>query len=68
MAACQVAVGSWLSLTLKNCVPSRYQVTDSAAVLVRFTITVYVWYPVWQPEHACSPLPMPVPSSQGPPG
>jgi hypothetical protein len=40
IAACQVDVGTWLSLTWKNWVPSRYQVIDSAAVLVRFTMTV----------------------------
>jgi hypothetical protein len=40
MAACQVATGTWLSLTWKNWVPSRNQVIDSAEVLVRFTIAV----------------------------
>ena len=27
-----------------------------------------MWYPVWQPEQDCSPLPMPFGSLHGPPG
>ncbi|CAM5656742.1 hypothetical protein KAURM247S_08241 [Kitasatospora aureofaciens] len=34
-ACCQTAVPTWLSVTVKYAAPSRYQVIDSAAVLVR---------------------------------
>ncbi|MDI5964144.1 hypothetical protein [Streptantibioticus silvisoli] len=42
-ACCQVAVPTWLSPTVTYDLPSREEVIDSFAALVRSRITEYVW-------------------------
>jgi hypothetical protein len=56
-----------VALTVKKLVPSRYQRICSGETLRSYSIR-YVWKPVWQPEQARSPLPMPVVSLHSPPG
>src|SRR5487761_1552084 len=63
----QYGAATWLSATLKNSRPSRYQRICSSPGRVRSTITEKVWYPVWRSLHACSPLLSPEYSLQGPP-
>src|SRR6266567_193170 len=67
-AACQVASGTWFSLTVNRRLPSSRNRNCSAEVFVRSTITEYVWKLVWHPLQAPRPLPMPVVSLHGPPG
>src|SRR5262245_31703609 len=50
-----------------NWTPSRYQRICSGETL-RSSSIAYVWKAVWQPPHACSPLPIPVVSLHSPPG
>jgi hypothetical protein len=66
-AACQAATPTWSSLTDQYSWPSRYQRICSSETL-RSMISVYVWYPVWQPAQAVMPLVRPVYSLHGPPG
>src|SRR6185369_4572165 len=67
VALFQVVAETWLAFTEKNWLPSRYHRICSGDTLRSCSIA-YVWYPVWQPEQARSPLPMPVVSLHSPPG
>src|SRR5690348_5005920 len=67
VALFQVVASTWLALTVKKLLPSRYQRICSGLVL-RSSSIAYVWKPVWHPPQARSPLPRPVYSLQGPPG
>src|SRR4030095_13866639 len=67
VALFQVVAETWVALTVKKLVPSRYQRICSGETLRSYSIR-YVGKPVWQPEQARSPLPMPVVSLHSPPG
>src|SRR5215475_11939416 len=67
VALFQVVASTWLALTVKKLLPSRYQRICSGDTLRSYSIA-YVWNPVWQPGQARWPLPMPVVSLHGPPG
>src|SRR3954447_24682742 len=66
VALFQVVASTWLAFTVKKFAPSRYQRICSGETL-RSSSIAYVWKPVWQPEQARPPLPMPVVSLHGPP-
>jgi hypothetical protein len=49
----QVVASTWLALTVKKLLPSRYQRICSGDTLRSYSMA-YVWKPVWQPPHARS--------------